>query len=265
MGNGFVDIKLFFRYGLGVVVGMLGILLLAMPWAWAAEAPVPEWNYGGAANPTHWGALSHDFALCETGHSQSPIDLTDAHKSEAENLAIHYQPTPLKIVNNGHTILVPYAPGSSLQIGDDSYELLQFHFHTPSEHTINGDAAAMELHLVHRNAAGKLAVLGVMMQPGEKQGIIEQLWQHLPAGKGTSDDNDLLINAADLLPQNQAYFSYAGSLTTPPCSEGVSWNILANPTQISLDQIATFEKFYPVNARPLQETEHRAVEFHPES
>jgi carbonic anhydrase len=265
----FLDLKYFFRSGwqwlMGWLTGLLVLLavgLFAPSLAWAAESP-PEWEYGGAANPTHWGELSDDFALCETGHSQSPINLVGDHQGEVESLIFHYQPTPLKVVNNGRTILVPYEPGSSLQMGDERYELLQFHFHTPSEHTINGDAAAMELHLVHRNAAGQLAVLGVMLQPGESQAVIEQLWQHLPAGKGTSEDHDIWINAADLLPKNHAYFSYSGSLTTPPCSEGVSWNVLKNPTPVSLAQIASFEQFYQVNARPLQAIEHREVEFHP--
>ena len=229
--------------------------------AFAGET-APHWSYGGESNPTQWGKLSPNFATCESGRNQSPINITGAVKGKPAQIVFNYKPTPLVIVNNGHTIQVNYAPGSTVNINGEEYALLQFHFHTPSEHTIEGKASAMELHLVHRNAAGQLAVVGIMMKEGVANPLIDQIWKNIPSTGKTNAVSNVTINAANLLPKANAYFSYAGSLTTPPCSESVKWNVLVEPMTVSEEQINEFEKIYQVDARPVKPTNGRIIELH---
>jgi carbonic anhydrase len=227
-----------------------------------ADEKTPHWSYGGAANPTQWGEISRDFALCELGRDQSPININEAVKGIPGKIEFNYKPTLISVVNNGHTIQVNYQPGSTIKINGEQYELLQFHFHTPSEHTISDKASAMEMHLVHRNPKRKLAVVGIMINKGATNPLIEQIWTHIPAvGKNNVVKNST-INAANLLPNNKAFFSYSGSLTTPPCSESVKWNVLTEPIQVSEEQIEAFQSLYQVNARPVQPVNGRRIEFH---
>jgi carbonic anhydrase len=222
----------------------------------------PHWHYGGAENPTQWGSLSKDFALCESGRDQSPINIKNTVESTPSKISFDYKTSPLVVVNNGHTIQVNYAEGSTVTIDGEKYALVQFHFHTPSEHEINDKATAMELHLVHRNEAGKLAVVGVMLTKGKANPLIEEVWKNIPATGKTNTVSDITINAAKLLPSSKAYYSYAGSLTTPPCSEGVKWNVFVEPMTISEEQIEAFEKLYQVDARPIQPINGRSVQLH---
>ena len=242
---------------------LLGIFTALMVPALAGQDS-PNWSYGGAGNPTQWGRLGHDFALCETGRDQSPIDIDDVVYGTRAKLKFKYETVPLVVVNNGHTVQVNYPAGSTVSINGDEYELLQFHFHTPSEHITSGLAAAMELHLVHRNKAGELAVIGVMMEKGATNSAIDTIWEHIPGEEGTNTVEGLTFNAADLLPDGITYFSYGGSLTTPPCSEDVRWNVLAETIQVSEEQIAAFESLYQVNARPIQPTNGRIIRLHEE-
>ncbi len=228
----------------------------------SAGESAPEWSYGGDTNPTQWGRLGQDFATCEVGRDQSPINIEKVVVSTPSNIAFNYDSVPLVVVNNGHTVQVNYPEGSSVSIDGDDYELLQFHFHTPSEHTVEEQASAMELHLVHRNEAGELAVVGVMLEAGASNPVIDTIWAHIPQEEGTNQVENTTINVADLLPASTAYFDYAGSLTTPPCSEGVRWNILQEPIQVSKKQIDTFETLYQVNARLTQPTNGRIIELH---
>lgn len=177
-------------------------------------------------------------------------------------MAFNYQASPLAVTNNGHSIQVNYAPGSTIDIDGAVYQLLQFHFHTPSEHQIAGKVAAMELHLVHRNTAGKLAVVGVMITEGRENPEIAKIWNAIPPSGNTNSIGNINFNAVNLLPAHKSYYSYAGSLTTPPCSEGVNWNILAEPITVSNAQLKKFQQFYPVNARPIQLTNTRKIELH---
>jgi len=241
------------------------ITLLLSPPVFASSAGTGNslhWAYGGTVNPTQWGQLNRDFALCELGKSQSPINIKNPVVSTPTNINFDYKPTPLVVVNNGHTIQVNYGQGSSVNVNGEKYSLLQFHFHTPSEHTINSKASALELHLVHRNDAGKLAVVGVLLTEGNANPVIEEVWQNIPETGKTNTVSDRLINAANLLPKGRAYYSYAGSLTTPPCSEDVKWNVLVEPMTVSEEQIEAFTKIYQVDARPIQPTNSRAIELH---
>lgn len=239
--------------------------LVTLPVRTLANENTPHWTYGGADNPTHWGELDESFAQCEEGQAQSPINIQGAETSSPASLEFDYQPTPLVVVNNGHSIQVNYQPGSTVTINGETYELKQFHFHTPSEHELSGDAAPMELHLVHQNAAGQLAVIGVMMDVNEMPNpTIDTIWQYIPEEAGENAVDGQMVNAASLLPASKSYYSYSGSLTTPPCSEGVSWTILTEPIQVSEEQVETFANLYQVNARPVQPVNNREVELHPE-
>ena len=223
----------------------------------------PDWSYGGENNPTRWGSLSGDFALCSQGGFQSPININAVSYSSPAQIEFNYSPTPLIVKNNGHSIEVKYRGRNTVRISGERYRLRQLHFHTPSEHQIEGEASAMEMHLVHRNAAKELAVVSVLIEEGAFNPTIDRIWSHIPAKGRRKKVPDLTINAADLLPYGQSYYSYRGSLTTPPCSEGVSWIVMTEPIEVSKEQIDAFEKLYPVNARPIQATNRRRVELHP--
>ena len=196
------------------------------------------------------------------GKTQSPIDIRDsvAKKTDLPVINFDYRPSTLKIIDNGHTIQINYGPGSFITVGSKQYELVQFHFHKPSEEQVNGKRFDMVAHLVHKDRDGKLAVVAVLLATGAANPLIQNLWDNLPKEKESEIVVDAVkINVADLLPQNKAYYTFAGSLTTPPCSEGVTWFVLKNPTSISTDQIARFAKSYPMNARPVQALNGREV------
>jgi carbonic anhydrase len=240
---------------------LVSIVVLLSPLFVLADGVQPNWGYSGKTDSSRWGKLSPNFGTCESGMAQSPIDIKGANKKGASApITFNYKSSPLVVVDNGHTIQANYAPGSSMTVGGEKYELLQFHFHTPSEHQIAGKASAMEVHLVHRNATGKLAVVGVMMNKGKEHPLIAKVWQAIPPSGKTNTFKNIPINAADLLPVNKSYYSYAGSLTTPPCSEGVKWHVLTTGISLSPKQIATFERLYPVNARPIQPIGDRKIE-----
>lgn len=220
----------------------------------------PHWSYVGDEAPEKWGGLTDEWKLCSEGTQQSPIDISSTTVTTLSNIEVHYQPSPLAVVNNGHTIQVNYAPGSYVEVGGKRYDLLQYHFHSPSEHTIGGKRFDMVAHLVHKNAEGKLGVIGVKMETGESHPAIASVFDNLPKGSGEKVDKaDLLVNAADLLPGDLRYFNYVGSLTTPPCSEGVNWMVLATPVKVSAEQVNTFRTLFPISARPVQPVNGRVV------
>jgi carbonic anhydrase len=244
-----------------LLVIVIGTFLLFSSPVIAGEVNI-HWGYGGVENPTQWGSLSKDFALCELGKVQSPINIKDAVIGSPTSIKFDYKPSPLVTLNNGHTIQVNYAKGSTININGEKYSLIQFHFHTPSEHEINNKASALELHLVHRNTAGKLAVVGVLLNKGKANDLIEEVWNNIPEVGKTNTVSDHTINAVNLLPKGRAYYSYAGSLTTPPCSEDVKWHVLVEPMTVSEEQIETFTNMYPVDARPIQPINGRTIELH---
>jgi carbonic anhydrase len=228
-----------------------------------AAADAGRWTYAGATGPAKWGTLEKGFALCKSGTSQSPIDIpdADARKGDLASLLFNYKPSPLKIIDDGHTIHVNYAPGSFLIVGGSQYELVEFHFHRPSEQKISGKGHDMEADLVHRDKDGKLAVVAVLLDEGKENALIKTLWSNLPQDKGKERVVDAVkINALGLLPQKKDYYTFAGSLTTPPCSENLTWFVLKNPAQISADEIARFAKVYPMNARPVQPLNSRDIQ-----
>lgn len=219
-----------------------------------------HWCYEGEYGPEHWGDIKSDYSKCNGGERQSPVGIALTEKAKLDNIIFNYYETPLKIINNGHTIQVNYGRGSSIFIGNKTYELIQFHFHNPSEHKINGQSYPMELHFVHKGEDGKLAVVGVLMEEGKSNDFIKTLWSNLPQKEGTEHAvTDLKINANRLLPKNAAYYTYPGSLTTPPCSEIVNWFVLKTPIQVSKAQIDKFASIFKKSARPIQPLHGRVV------
>jgi carbonic anhydrase len=220
------------------------------------------WSYEGDTGPAHWAELKPEYALAKTGKRQSPIDIVPAAatKRDGAPLALAYQPTSLEILNNGHTVEDDYHGGGKLTIDGHEYALAQFHFHSPSEHTIAGRHSPMEMHLVHKDAAGKLAVVGVLIDEGAAHPELERLWKHMPATPGRTESvPGEQVDATKLLPASLASYRYSGSLTTPPCSEEVAWFVLQTPIQASKSQIEAFRRVIRDNNRPTQPLNGRTV------
>lgn len=217
------------------------------------EDEPPHWEYEGEAGPDAWGSLSEDYALCSTGQAQSPIDITGAQTLNLTDIEFSYSPSALNIFNNGHTIQVGYDDGSTITYNELVYTLKQFHFHTPSEHTIDGESFPMEIHFVHQSDTGALAVVGVMLREGEADNAAyAPIFENLPAEKGDPQPTDIAIDANSLLPAGRLFTTYGGSLTTPPCSQGVRWLVLSEPVELSAAQIEAFHAIFELNARPVQ-------------
>jgi carbonic anhydrase len=222
----------------------------------AAHA-APHWSYAGNNGPDHWGELRPDFKVCQLGLEQTPIDLTGGMRGDAAAVMLDYRPLPLRILNNGHTIQVNADAGSSCAVGGEKYELLQFHFHHPSEHLLAGKPFDLECHFVHRSGAGNLAVVGVFIVPGAKNAALQTIFDAMPKTEGPEQRADGSIDPAQLLPRSTSYFRYMGSLTTPPCSEGLTWTVFKEPIEASAEQIKQFATLFPNNARPVQGRNHR--------
>src|ERR1700741_2102332 len=217
-----------------------------------------HWAYKGADGPNEWGNLDSSYAMCSLGRTQSPIDIKEAKKADLAPLKFDYKAVPLNIIDNGHTIQVNYAPGSTLTVGDKTYALKQFHFHHPSEEHVNGHGYDMVAHLVHADADGHLAVVAVFLKKGKANPFMDLVWKNLPTEKAV-DVSGVTLNAKDLLPVEHEYYTFSGSLTTPPCSEGVTWYVMKNPVALSEAQVAVFAKLYPRNARPIQPGNGREI------
>jgi carbonic anhydrase len=227
-----------------------------------AEPASPHWTYEGEEGPEHWGELDASYAVCGTGTSQSPIDVSTPSEEDLANIAFYYQPSEVNILNNGHTVQVNYDAGSYIELDGVRYDVAQFHYHAPSEHAVDGKLFAAELHIVHKNADGGLAVVGILLDEGIQNDAIQPFIENLPAEKSEVADAGVTINAADLLPVEQTTFRYSGSLTTPPCSEGVNWLVMTTPVEISAEQVEALASLFeegnnrpvqPLNDRPLAE------------
>jgi len=230
--------------------------------AFAQDHPAgtPHFSYSGPDGPEHWGDLDPSFAACKTGQHQSPIDIKGAAPADLKPIKFDYKLAPMKIINNGHTILIKYEAGSSITVDGKQYPLVQFHFHHPSEEEINGQKSDMVLHLVHVHADGSAVAIAVLLKSGNENPLIRDIWSHIPNEVGKEAEfKKVLINAADLLPADQNYFTFDGSLTIPPCSD-VKWFVLKTPIELSAAQIAAFARLYPDNARPIQPTNGRKIE-----
>lgn len=235
-------------------------IVLAAASATQEHHPDHDWDYGESQGPSHWGELKPEFAPCKNGHRQSPIDIRNPQKADLPPIQFDYHPSPLRIIDNGHTVMITYGPGSFLSVGGKKYSLQQFHFHRPSEETINGKGYEMEVHLVHADQEGKLAVVAVLLQEGKDNALVHELWNDLPKEKEKAESLDnVLIDVAGLLPADRGYYTFPGSLTTPPCTENVTWFVLKHPVTVSAAEIAQFSKLYRHDARPTQPLYDRVV------
>ncbi len=225
-----------------------------------------HWGYAGSEGPDYWGDLSPANVDCKIGKRQSPIDI----QLQSPNFGISdagiyldYNDVNLDIVNNGHTIQVNISGNNEALINGKKYKLLQFHFHAPSEHTINSNHIPMEAHLVHIAADGELAVIGVLMKEGEENSFISKIFNHMPAdshkGHNKVKSSKLKVNTNDILPASKEHWHYMGSLTTPPCTQIVEWYLLKEPISISSAQLAQFHKLYNGNARPTLPLNKRVI------
>ena len=228
-----------------------------------AGEPAEPWGYEGGTGPRHWGEMEQDHdkhIMCREGVHQSPVDIREVLGVEKLDLKSRYRETPVQIINNRHTILLRVEPGSYIQWDDERFELIQFHFHHPSEHLLKGNAYPMEIHFVHRAADHEYVVLAVFARVGREHPRIEKLWDKIPQEidreKTYSDER---LSAGDLIPDSKVYYHYTGSLTTPPCTENVTWLVLEEPIEISQEQLEHFQKHIRQNARPVQKLHHRII------
>ena len=221
-----------------------------------------HWSYDGEGGPANWGKLQPEFNLCAIGKRQSPIHIEDGATllGPAEPIAFNYTGSNGTVVNNGHTIQVDVQGDNSIVVRGVRYQLAQFHFHTPSEEQINGNRSAMVAHLVHKSDEGQLAVVAVLLEAGNPNPLIDKVWTYMPLDAGDKVRMPRgLLNLNELLPADQRYYQFIGSLTTPPCSEGVLWMVLKQPVPIGRDQLRIFRQLYPNNARPVQPDNGRPV------
>jgi carbonic anhydrase len=215
------------------------------------------WSYEGDRGTARWGSLADDFAVCAEGVEQSPVDIQTSGLERGDLPAprLDWRAADMEAANNGHTIQVNVPEGSSTQFDGETYQLVQFHWHRPSEHTFDGRSFAMELHFVHRAESGVLAVLAVLLEDGPEDTLYDVLFTEQPREGETR--TLVSFDPLRLLPDDLTAYAYPGSLTTPPCSEGVSWYVLRQPRAISGEQAGRF--LYDGNARPVQPLNDRQI------
>lgn len=236
------------------------------------------WGYTGKIGPNYWSSLDKNNFICSMGKRQSPIDITTSKTLFSKNLRklfFNYVSSQLNIQNNGHTIeFDESSPGvlhhkhtiqaylentSSALLGGKDYNLLQFHFHSPSEHTVNGKSFSMEVHLVHQNDDGEIAVVALLVKTGKENTFLEKIFSVMPKTSGTIFKNSTRLNPHDMLPDDRSYYHYVGSLTTPPCTQLVEWYVLKTPITVSSKQLESFNKVYEGNNRPTQDIGTRSL------
>lgn len=221
----------------------------------AAKPHAPHWSYEGESGPAHWG---DNFPTCASGTQQSPIDIKGPFEKASQEIVLNYRPVTLRLLNNGHTIQVNTQGAGSMSVGGVSYELLQFHFHKPSEEAVNGKHSAMVAHFVHKSADGKLAVIGLLLNEGSDNAVLKPIWAKAPRQEAPEVEiPESTINPSAFFPKKLSFYSYSGSLTTPPCTEGVTFYILRTPGQMSKEQLEAFP--FKLNARPVQALNGRKI------
>lgn len=232
---------------------------LAAAAAAAAPAHGTHWSYEGESGPANWSKINVDWARCSTGHRQSPIDIRDGMKVDLEQIGFDYHPSSFNEIDNGHTIQVTVGGGNFITVGNQTYELQGFHFHRPSEERINGRGTEMVMHLVHKSVEGRIAVLAVLLERGKAHGLIQTVWNNLPLEKNELVAPSVVLDLNQALPEHREYYTFMGSLTEPPCTEGVLWLVMKQPMQASPAQMALFSRLYPLNARPAQPSYGRVI------
>jgi carbonic anhydrase len=225
----------------------------------AAPKHGTQWAYEGELGPANWSKINVDWARCGAGNRQSPIDIRDGIKVNLEQIGFDYHPSSFNEINNGHTINVTVGGGNFITVGNETYELQGFHFHRPSEERINGKGTEMVMHLVHKSYDGKIAIVAVLLERGQPHKLMQTVWDNLPLEKNELVAPSVVINPLDALPEKREYFTYMGSLSEPPCTEGVLWMVFKQPRQASPAQMALFSRLYPLNARPVQSSAGRMI------
>lgn len=250
----------------GVTAGIAALSAVRLNLGRAEEAtptasPPVHWTYEGEEGPEHWGELDPAYASCSGGTQQSPIDISVESDTDLPNIEFSYQEqSPLHIINNGHTIQVNAAAGSSITLEGTSFELKQFHFHTPSEHKIDGVGQAMEMHMVHMSAEGEIAVIGVLLKEGAENTGLKSVFEAMPVMAGPVQEVSGGVDPNALLPGIRTTYRYMGSLTTPPCTEGVHWLLMTEPAELSSVQIEAYRQIFEHDARPVQPLNDRMPE-----
>lgn len=228
--------------------------------ACGAHVSSPHWSYEGEEGPAHWGELDPSYAICGTGNSQSPVDVANPSEQDLTNISFHYQPSEVNILNNGHTVQVNYDAGSYIELDNARYDVRQFHYHAPSEHTMDGESFPAELHIVHQSVEGNLAVVGILLKQGAENAAYQPFIDHLPAEETEVKDAGVTINIMGLLPAVQTTARYTGSLTTPPCTENVNWFLMTNPVELSAEQLGALASLFEHgNNRPVQPINDRVL------
>lgn len=228
----------------------------------AASAPPPPWSYSGAGGPAAWARLQSEFELCGSGQRQAPIHIEESAALQGPNevLGFDYRPSTGTVLHDGRTIRVEVQGDNLLQVRGSTWRLAYFDFRHPAEEVVNHSGFAMGVHLVHRNAQGQTAIVAVLLQPGEANPFIDRVWTYIPLDAGDSVRMPAdWLDLATLLPQDQRYYQFFGSLTQPPCTEGVLWMVLKQPVTLSPEQLRLFAQMFPANARPVQALNGRIV------
>lgn len=218
-----------------------------------------RWSYEGEGGPTRWGKIDPANSKCDTGERQSPIDIRDGIRVDLEPVMFDYKPVRFNVVDNSHTIQVNLGAGNSITLLGRRYDLMQFHFHKPSEEHVNGVGYDMVVHLVHKDMDGKLVELAVLVQQGKANSLVQTIWNYMPLEKNDTVQPPGTIDLNQILPVNRQYYTYMGSLTTPPCTENVLWIVFKEPIELSQDQISIFSRMYSMNARPIQNSPGRLI------
>lgn len=217
------------------------------------------WSYEGETGPANWAKINPAWAQCGTGKRQSPIDIRDGMRVDLEQINFEYRPSSFNVTDNGKTVQVMVGRGNFLNVGNRMYELVQFHFHRPAEERVNGKGYEMVVHLVHKDGEGRIAMLALLLERGKPQPAIQQVWNNLPLEKMETMAPSETLDPMDLLPARREYFTFMGSMTEPPCQEGVLWLVMKEPVQVSPAQMAFFSRLYPYNARPVQPGSGRII------
>lgn len=238
---------------------LLAVILALLPLR-VALAALPHWSYEGQAGPERWGALSSAYQTCHSGQFQSPIDIRHPVEGHLPPLSLEFHTAAATLVNNGHTLQVTVDDEDDFMLDGERFRLMQYHFHTPSENRIQGRAFPLEAHFVHQNDAGELAVVAVMFEPGAENPALQPILAALPREVNQPVTLDQQIDLRPLFPPDRHYYRFSGSLTTPPCTEGLRWLVLKQPVQLSPTQLAGFRRaLASANNRPLQPLHGRLI------
>lgn len=247
-------------------ISMAAVVVIAAAILWPAGEQAQwrtAWSYEGAKGPAHWAELDPEYAACN-GKQQSPIDIQETKKGNLPGLQFEFKTGPLHVINNGYTAVrvdYPKGNGNFLVAGDERYELTQFHFHHPGEELLHGKGYDMVVHLMYAASDGKVAGVAVMVNEGRANPVVEELWKYMPQTVGKSHEiPGVELNPAGLIPKDAGYYTYTGSVTAPPCTEGVKWFVLKTPVEFSSAEIGAFAKLYPHDVRPVQPLNGRVVE-----